>query len=131
MTPLPSAYQNSGHAARAGNERGVSVCPISLIGPIGPMGHNKRLTEDAIGWSTGKITRTRSSADATMADPSFAQLMARLQARDEAAAAEVFGRFGQRLIGLARQHLDMRVRQKVDPDDVMQSALKSFFLRHA
>ncbi len=68
----------------------------------------------------------------TMTEPSsFEQLMARLQARDESAAAEVFGRFANRLIGLARQHLDGRLRQKVDPDDVMQSAMKSFFLRHA
>jgi RNA polymerase sigma-70 factor, ECF subfamily len=66
-----------------------------------------------------------------MTESSFQQLMRRLQARDEAAAAEVFGRFAHRLIGLARQNLDVRLRQKVDPDDVMQSALKSFFLRHA
>ena len=52
--------------------------------------------------------------------------MARLRAGDNAAAAEVFRRFANRLIGLARTHLDARVRQKVDPEDVMQSALKSF-----
>jgi RNA polymerase sigma-70 factor, ECF subfamily len=64
-------------------------------------------------------------------EASFQKVMARLQAGDQEAAAEVFRRFANRLIGLARAHLDQRVRQKVDPEDVMQSALKSFFLRHA
>jgi RNA polymerase sigma-70 factor (ECF subfamily) len=63
-------------------------------------------------------------------DRVFIEVMARLRAGDNAAAAEVFRRFANRLIALARTHLDARVRQKVDPEDVMQSALKSFFLRH-
>jgi RNA polymerase sigma-70 factor (ECF subfamily) len=63
-------------------------------------------------------------------DRVFIEVMARLRTGDNAAAAEVFRRFANRLIGLARTHLDARVRQKVDPEDVMQSALKSFFLRH-
>ena len=61
----------------------------------------------------------------------FTELMERLRTGDQAAAAEVFHRFANRLIGLARVHLDRRIRQKVDPEDVMQSALKSFFARHA
>src|SRR5262249_58687579 len=64
-------------------------------------------------------------------DAAFAEVMGRLRAGDQAAAAEVFRRFANRLIGLARTHLDRRLRQKVDPEDVMQSALKSFFVRHA
>jgi RNA polymerase sigma-70 factor (ECF subfamily) len=64
-------------------------------------------------------------------DASFADVMARLRAGDEAAAATVFHRFAQRLIELARARLDTRMRQKVDPEDVAQSVYKSFFLRHA
>src|SRR5262245_3363897 len=64
-------------------------------------------------------------------DPSFSDLMARLRAGDEAAAAAIFHRFAQRLIALARQRLDTQIRQKVDPEDVAQSVYKSFFLRHA
>lgn len=64
-------------------------------------------------------------------DSAFAEMMQRLRAGDQGAAAEVFRRFANRLIGLARSHLDQRLRQKVDPEDVMQSALKSFFVRHA
>jgi RNA polymerase sigma-70 factor (ECF subfamily) len=64
-------------------------------------------------------------------DRSFAAVMHRLRAGDEAAAADVFHRFAGRLIALARTHLDSRPRQKVDPEDVLQSVYKSFFLRHA
>jgi RNA polymerase sigma-70 factor, ECF subfamily len=48
----------------------------------------------------------------------------------DAAGREVFGRFAQRLIALARLHLDARLRNKVDPEDVVQSVYKSFFLRY-
>jgi RNA polymerase sigma-70 factor (ECF subfamily) len=63
------------------------------------------------------------------ADAAFADLMARLQAGDEAAAAEVFHRFAERLIALARSRLDHLLRTKVDPEDVMQSVYRSFFRR--
>jgi RNA polymerase sigma-70 factor (ECF subfamily) len=43
----------------------------------------------------------------------------------------VFRRFANRLVGLARARLAPRIRPKADPEDVAQSALKSFFLRHA
>lgn len=41
-----------------------------------------------------------------------------------------FERFTRRLIGLARSHLDTRMRRKIDPEDVVQSAYKSFLLRY-
>jgi RNA polymerase sigma-70 factor (ECF subfamily) len=40
---------------------------------------------------------------------------------------QIFDRFAQRLIGLARSRLDGVMRRKVDPEDVIQSAFKSFF----
>jgi RNA polymerase sigma-70 factor (ECF subfamily) len=64
-------------------------------------------------------------------DDSFADLMACLKAGDNEAAAEVVRRFTHRLIALARLRLDARLRQKVDPEDVLQSVYKSFFLRQA
>jgi RNA polymerase sigma-70 factor (ECF subfamily) len=64
-------------------------------------------------------------------DPSFDALMARLQAGDDEAAARVFHRFAGRLIALARSRLGGRVRQKVDPEDVAQSAFRSFFAGQA
>jgi RNA polymerase sigma-70 factor (ECF subfamily) len=63
-------------------------------------------------------------------DPSFADVMSRLRQGDNAAAAEVFRRFAHRLVALARTHLESRVRRKVDAEDVIQSVLKSFFLRY-
>ena len=64
-------------------------------------------------------------------DSSFADVMARLRAGDSDAARAVFDRFARRLIGLARNRLDTKIRQKVDPEDVALSVYKSFFLRHA
>src|SRR5262249_26315375 len=60
-------------------------------------------------------------------DDSFALLMLRLKAGDEAAATEVFGRFLRRLIVLASRQFDSWIRNRVDVEDVVQSAYKSFF----
>ncbi len=62
---------------------------------------------------------------------SFEALMARLTAGDPAAAQRVFDLYAERLIALARSRLGQRLRQKVDPEDVLQSVYKSFFLRQA
>jgi RNA polymerase sigma-70 factor (ECF subfamily) len=65
------------------------------------------------------------------ADDSFADFLARLRTDQDEAAHQLFGRYTSRLIGLARVELDHRLRQKVDPDDVLQSVYKSFFQREA
>src|SRR3954449_2882611 len=66
-----------------------------------------------------------------MADAeSFARLMARLRSGEDAAAREVFERFATRLVSLARSRFNRLLSRKVDPEDVVQSAFKSFFLRH-
>jgi RNA polymerase sigma-70 factor (ECF subfamily) len=62
---------------------------------------------------------------------SFAEVMARLRAGEAEAAAQVFRRFQHRLIALARSRLEARLRPKLDPEDVLQSVYKSFFLRCA
>jgi RNA polymerase sigma-70 factor (ECF subfamily) len=64
------------------------------------------------------------------ASDSFDEVMARLRAGDEAAAREVFERFVRQLVELARHQFDAVLRRKVDPEDVVQSAYKSFFLRY-
>jgi RNA polymerase sigma-70 factor (ECF subfamily) len=46
------------------------------------------------------------------------------------ATRAVFERFTGRLIGLARAQLGARLRHRVDPEDVVQSAYKSFFIRY-
>ena len=66
-----------------------------------------------------------------MADAeSFANLMARLRSGEDAAAREVFERFAGRLVALARGRFNRLLARKVDPEDVVQSAFKSFFVRH-
>jgi RNA polymerase sigma-70 factor (ECF subfamily) len=61
---------------------------------------------------------------------SFANLMARLRAGDDDAAATVFQRFARQLIALARARLDVRLQAKLDPEDVVQSVYRSFFNRY-
>lgn len=58
---------------------------------------------------------------------SFVELVTRLRQGEEKAAAEVFELYARRLIELARSRLSKRLQPKVDPEDVLQSALKSFF----
>ena len=61
---------------------------------------------------------------------SFADFLARLRGGDDAAATELFGRFAHQLIALALRHIDAGLRHKVDPEDVVQSVYKSFFVRY-
>jgi RNA polymerase sigma-70 factor (ECF subfamily) len=62
-------------------------------------------------------------------DDSFEVLMVRLRLGDGEAARQVFNRFAHRLIAVARERLDSRLRRKVDPEDVLQSVFRSFFVR--
>ena len=68
----------------------------------------------------------------SMAAPtdSFPRFLVRLQARDGDAAREVFRRFTSQLIALARRRCSPPFRAKIDPEDVVQSAYKSFFRRY-
>src|SRR5262249_45712778 len=61
---------------------------------------------------------------------SFAEWLRGLQAGDGAAAQELLGRFTYQLITLALRHIEAGLRHKVDPEDVVQSAYKSFFIRY-
>jgi RNA polymerase sigma-70 factor (ECF subfamily) len=60
---------------------------------------------------------------------SFTALMQRLRSGDDDAARAVFLRFARQLVALTRRRLDGRLARKVDPEDVVQSAYKSFFVR--
>ena len=53
----------------------------------------------------------------------------RVQDGDEEAAREVFQRYLGRLVALARSRLSEKLQRKVDADDVVQSAFRSFFVR--
>ena len=64
------------------------------------------------------------------ADDTFVLLMARLGSGEDAAAREVFQQFAGRLVALARGRFNRLLARKVDPEDVVQSAFKSFFARN-
>lgn len=62
-----------------------------------------------------------------MEESSSGSLMPRLQGGDPRAAQEVFDRYTERLIGLARQRLPAALGPRLDPEDVVQSVYRSFF----
>lgn len=60
----------------------------------------------------------------------FQELMERLRNRDPVAAQQVFNHHFRRLVALARKRLEPQIRQKEDPEDVVQSVFRSFFNRY-
>lgn len=65
-----------------------------------------------------------------MNDESSVDLLKRWKEGDEDAAAALFNRYVNQLCGLARNRLSDRMQRRVEPEDVVQSAYRSFF-RHA
>lgn len=60
-------------------------------------------------------------------DENSIHLLDRWRDGDQAAAAELFQRYAERLIGLAHRHLSATVSQRVDAEDIVQSVCHSFF----
>ena len=56
-------------------------------------------------------------------------LVARWSRGDQEAASQLFQRYSNRLIVLARSHLPNKLSQRIDPEDVVQSVYRSFFVR--
>ncbi|MEQ8790592.1 MAG: ECF-type sigma factor [Pirellulaceae bacterium] len=50
---------------------------------------------------------------------------------DSRAATQVFDRYVDRLMRLVRRRMSPGLQRRVDPDDVVQSAMRSFFVRAA
>jgi RNA polymerase sigma-70 factor (ECF subfamily) len=63
------------------------------------------------------------------AERSLMDLPARLRAGENEAAEEIVQRFTRGLLALARARLSPLLRQKLDPEDVVQSVYRSFFRR--
>jgi RNA polymerase sigma-70 factor (ECF subfamily) len=53
----------------------------------------------------------------------------RWQAGDEKAAAELYYRYLEKLVGFAQRRLSTKLRARVDAEDVVQSVFRSFFIR--
>ncbi len=62
-------------------------------------------------------------------DDRSANLVARWRGGDERAAAELFDRYTEQLLALARTRLSPKLAPRLDPEDVVQSAYRSFFVR--
>lgn len=56
-----------------------------------------------------------------------ATLMQQFREGDQDAAAKLFERYVGKLVGLARRHLSSRLGRRIDAEDVVQSAFRSFF----
>jgi RNA polymerase sigma factor (sigma-70 family) len=63
-----------------------------------------------------------------MSNPNSFELLERLLAGQGDAAKAIFERYVDRLLALARARMSSKLRRRVDPDDVVQSAYRSFFL---
>lgn len=57
------------------------------------------------------------------------ELLARWRDGDEAAAAELYERYAWRLYSLAAVHMGAKLRRRLAPDDIVQSAFRTFFRR--
>ena len=56
-------------------------------------------------------------------------LLQRWRDGDESAATEIFEKYVNRLCGLARTRLSQRMQRRVEAEDIVQSAYRSFFRR--
>lgn len=55
-------------------------------------------------------------------------LIAAFKAGSETAARELFDRYCEKLMRLARRRIGLRMAARVDPEDVIQSAFRTFFV---
>jgi RNA polymerase sigma factor (sigma-70 family) len=55
-------------------------------------------------------------------------LVAQYKAGSESAAGELFDRYCEQLMRLARRRIGQRMASRVDPEDVIQSAFRTFFV---
>lgn len=86
----------------------------------------KRAAKNSVPPSRG---RARPVLTATSAgDPVSRELLVGYQAGASAAADAIFNRYVERLLALARSRMSRRLRRRLDPDDVVQSAYRSFFV---
>jgi RNA polymerase sigma-70 factor (ECF subfamily) len=61
--------------------------------------------------------------------PGDRELLERWRAGDQDAARQIFERYADRLIALADRRLSERLSSRIDPEDIVQSAFRTFFVR--
>ena len=63
-----------------------------------------------------------------LADPRSRELLRRYAAGEGDAAEAIFDRYVERLLALARERIGPKLRSRVEAEDVVQSAYRSFFV---
>ncbi len=63
-----------------------------------------------------------------MSSPKSYELLQNYQGGENEAATAIFDRYVKRLVALARSRMGPRLKRRVDPEDVVQSAYRSFFV---
>jgi RNA polymerase sigma factor (sigma-70 family) len=72
--------------------------------------------------------RTGTFENQAMSEADSAELLERWRAGEQRAAELLFERYVQRLLALARTRLPQGLGRRLDPEDVVQSAFRSFFV---
>jgi RNA polymerase sigma factor (sigma-70 family) len=62
-------------------------------------------------------------------DPSSAELLERYRQGDSSAADAIFARYVERLTAIVRSRMTPALNRRIDPEDAVQSAYRSFFIR--
>jgi RNA polymerase sigma-70 factor (ECF subfamily) len=71
---------------------------------------------------------TAAEGNGSAVDDQSANLLDRWRGGDQQAAEALFQRYVQRLIAVARSRLSTKLSRRIDAEDVIQSAYRSFFL---
>ena len=77
------------------------------------------------------IVAKRPETDEPVLEAADEQLLAQLHAGDQQAATQIYVRYAEKLLGLARRNTAEDLRTRFDPEDVVQSVFRTFFRRAA
>lgn len=86
----------------------------------------KRAAKKSVPPSRGRVKPTATTNSGK--NPSSGELLLDYQAGMSEAADLIFHRYVERLLALARSRMSTKLHRRIDPDDVVQSAYRSFFV---
>lgn len=86
------------------------------------------LCERKLRWTVATESERGSNLDLEVADE---QLLQKLHAGDQQAATDIYVRYADKLLGVARRNTAVDLRVRFDPEDIVQSVFRTFFRRAA
>ncbi len=101
----------------------LSTCP-----DVECFGHNAKKISKNFPPHFGTCRKTAWHRSVNHESWTSSELLANVRAGDEQAAAAIFERYVQRLTLLARARLSPRLASRSDPEDIVMSAWRSFFV---